>query len=45
VFEEHIDAGAGVPSVIDVDLVAMVVIPCVANVETTGCVWRRLFAV
>ncbi len=39
-FEEHSVAGAGVPSVIDVDLVAAVVIPCIANVETTGWVWR-----
>ncbi len=37
-FEEHSVAGAGVPSVVDVDLVAAVVIPCVADVETTGCV-------
>ncbi len=44
-FEEHSVAGAGVPSVIDVDLVATVVIPCIANVETTGCVWRPRFAV
>jgi hypothetical protein len=45
VFEEHSIAGPGVPRVIDVDLMAMVVIPCVANVETTGCVWRTRFAV
>ncbi len=38
-FEEHSVAGAGVPSVVDVDLVAAVVITCVANGETTGCVW------
>ncbi len=44
-FEEHSVVGAGVPSVIDVDLVAMVVIPCIANVETTGCLWRPCYAV
>jgi hypothetical protein len=38
VFEEHSVAGAGVPSVVDVDLVAAIVIPCIANVESTGCV-------
>ncbi len=37
-FEEHSVAGAGVPSVVDVDLVAAVVILCIANVETNGCV-------
>ncbi len=37
-FEEHSVAGAGVPSVVDVDLLAAVVIPCIADVETTGCV-------
>ncbi len=37
-FEEHSVAGAGVPSVVDVDLVAAIVIPCIANVESTGCV-------
>jgi hypothetical protein len=45
VFEEHSVAGAGVPIVIDVGLVATVVIPCVANIETTGCVWCPHFAV
>ncbi len=44
-FEEHSVAGAGVPSVIDVDLMAAVVIPWVANVETSCCVWRPCFAV
>jgi hypothetical protein len=44
-FEEHSVAGGGVPCVIDVDPVAMVVIPCVANMETTGCVWRPGFGV
>ncbi len=43
--EEHSVAGVGVPSVIDVDLVAVVVIPCIANVQTTGCVWRPHLAV
>jgi hypothetical protein len=38
VFEEHSVAGAGVSSVIDVDLVAAVVIPCIANLESTACV-------
>jgi hypothetical protein len=38
VFEEHSVAGAGVPSAVDIDLVAVVVIPCIANVEPTGCV-------
>ncbi len=37
-FEEHSVAGVGVPSVVDVDYVAAVVIPFIANVETTGCV-------
>jgi hypothetical protein len=40
VFEGQSVAVGGVPSVVDVDLVATVVIPCIANVETTGCVWH-----
>ncbi len=44
-FEEHSVAGASVPSVVDVDLVAAVVIPCIANVETTGCVGLPRLAV
>ncbi len=44
-FEEHSIAGVGVPCVIDIDVVATVVIPFVANVETTGSVWRSRFAV
>jgi hypothetical protein len=44
-FEENSIAGAGVPHVIDVDLVATVVSPCIANVETTGCVWHPHFVV
>ncbi len=42
-FEKYSVAVAGVLSVIDVDLVAAVVIPCVANVETTGCVGSPCF--
>jgi hypothetical protein len=45
VFEEHSVAGAGVPSAVDIDLVAAVVIPCIANVELTCCVGRPSLAV
>ncbi len=46
VFEEHGVAGVNVPSVIlDVDLVAAVVIPCIADVETTCCVGSPRLAV
>jgi hypothetical protein len=45
VFEEHSVAGVSMPSVVDVDLVAAVVIPCIANVGTTGCVGRPHLAV
>ncbi len=44
-FEEDSFAGAGVLCVIDLDFMAMVAIPCVANVETTGCVWRLHFVI
>ncbi len=44
-FEEHSVAGAGVQSVVDVDLMAAVVIPRIANVDRTDCVRSPHFAV
>ncbi len=38
VFEELGVAGAGMLGVIDVYLVAATMVPCISNVETTGCV-------
>ncbi len=37
-FEEHGVAGAGMLCVVDVYLVAAIMVPCISNVETAGCV-------
>ncbi len=37
-FEEHGVAGAGMLGVVDVYLMAAIMVPCISNVETAGCV-------
>ena len=37
-FEKHSVAGAGMLGVVDVYLLAVIMVPCISNVEPAGCV-------